>query len=80
MASGRLVDWARANRFPAHLIDLQLDHVLGNKVSQAYGHDKLIEERRAMMRQWGNYCSRPAPVPATGTDNVLSLAKRRKKA
>jgi integrase len=74
------VDWARANRFPAHLIDLQLDHVLGNKVGQAYGHDKLIEERRAMMRQWGDYCSRPAPVPATGTDNVLSLAKRRKKA
>ena len=54
------VDWARANRFPAHLIDLQLDHVLGNKVGQAYGHDKLIEERRAMMRQWGDYCSRPA--------------------
>jgi len=74
------VDWARANRFPAHLIDLQLDHVLGNKVGQAYGHDKLIEERRAMMQQWGDYCSRPAPVSATGTDNVLSLAKRRKKA
>ena len=59
---------------------MQLDHVLGNKVGQAYGHDKLIEERRAMMRQWGDYCSRPGPVPATGTDNVLSLAKRRKKA
>ena len=30
----------------SHLIDLQLDHVLGNKVGQAYGHDKLIEERQ----------------------------------
>jgi integrase len=74
------VDWARANGFPSHLIDMQLDHVLGNKVSQAYGHDRMIEERRAMMRQWGGYCSRPAPVSAAGTENVLSLAKRRKKA
>jgi integrase len=73
-----LVDWARANDFPSHLIDLQLDHVLGNKVGQAYGHDKLIEERRAMMRQWGDYCSRPAARRATGTDNVLSLSRRRK--
>jgi integrase len=70
------VDWARANRFPSHLIDLQLDHVLGNKVGQAYGHDKMIEQRRGMMELWGEWCSGP-PKPATGT-NVLSLAKRRK--
>jgi integrase len=71
------VDWARANEFPAHLINLQLDHVLGNKVGQAYGHDKLIEERRAMMRQWGDHCSRPAPERKAG--KILDLSSKRKR-
>jgi integrase len=71
------VDWARANEFPAHLIDLQLDHVLGNKTGQAYGHNKLIEERRAMMRQWGDYCSRPAPERKAG--KILDLSSKRRR-
>jgi integrase len=59
-----LVDWCRANGYAEHLIKRQLDHVIGGKVDQAYGHDQHIEERRAMMRAWGDYCAQPEP--ATG--------------
>jgi integrase len=59
-----LVDWARANNYPQYLWDIQLDHVLGNKVGQSYGHDKLIEERRKMMTAWGAYCSTAEPESA----------------
>jgi integrase len=45
-----LTDWCHANGFSQRLIDRQLDHVVGNKVAQSYGHDQMIEERRAMMR------------------------------
>ena len=74
-----LVDWCRANEFPEHLIKRQLDHVIGGKVDQAYGHDQHIEERRAMMRLWGDYCAQPEPEPATGTDNVVQINGPRKK-
>jgi integrase len=71
------VDWARTNGFQDYLYKLQLDHVLGNKVGQAYGHNKLVEERRAMMRQWGDYCSRPAPELKAG--KVFDLSSKRKR-
>jgi integrase len=74
-----LKDWSRANKYPDYQIELQLDHVLGNTVGQSYGHDKLVEERRAMMRMWGDYCAQPAPEPATGTDNVSQINEARKK-
>jgi hypothetical protein len=63
----------RWGRFAEHL-KRQLDHVIGGKVDQAYGHDQHIEERRAMMRLWGDYCAEPGP--ATGT--VLQMNRRRK--
>ena len=72
-----LVDWCRANEFPEHLIKRQLDHVIGGKVDQAYGHDQHIEERRCMMRLWGDYCARPEPEPMTGT--VVQMNGPRKK-
>jgi integrase len=56
-----LVDWCRAHGFAEHLTKRQLDHVIGGKVDQAYGHDQHIEERRAMMRSWGDYCAQPEP-------------------
>jgi integrase len=74
-----LVDWCRANKFPEHLIKRQLDHVIGNKVDQAYGHDQAIEERRAMMRLWGDYCAAPAPEPATGTVSQINEARKKRR-
>ncbi len=70
------VDWARSLDMDERLIQLQLDHVSGSKSDRAYGHNKLLERRRTMMLQWGDYCSRPAPEPVA--DNVLSIADRRK--
>src|SRR5262249_31405701 len=53
-----LVDWCRAQKiYPEHLIKRQLDHVIGNKVDQAYGHDQHLEQRRAMMEEWGKWCA-----------------------
>ncbi len=64
-------NWAKANGFDQRLIDLQLDHVSGSKSDQSYGRADMLEERRIMMMQWGDYCSRPAPEPVS--DNVLPL-------
>lgn len=74
-----LTDWCHANGFSQRMIDRQLDHVVGGKVAQAYGHDQMIEERRAMMRMWGEYCAKPAPEPATGTANVAQINEARKR-
>jgi integrase len=74
-----LRDWCRANKFPGEWWDIQVDHVLGDKTSQSYGHNPLLEERRRMMEQWGEYCSKPAPEPQTG-DVVVNLADKRRPA
>jgi integrase len=73
-----LTHWCNANGFAPRLINRQLDHVVGGKVLRAYDRDPSIEERRAMMRLWGDYCARPAPEPATGT--VVEMNGRRKNA
>jgi integrase len=72
-----LKDWCRANKFPMDWYEIQVDHVLGNKVGQAYGHDPLIEERRGMMEAWGQYCSQPAPEPHSA--DVVKLSEKRKR-
>jgi integrase len=71
-----LTDWCHARGYAPRLVHRQLDHVVGGKVDQAYGHDQMIEERRAMMQLWGDYCARPEPEPITGT--VLQMNRRRK--
>lgn len=73
-----LKDWCRANRFPMDWYEIQVDHVLGNKVDQAYGPDPLIEQRRGMMELYGEYLSKPAPKPKAG--NVVNLADKRRSA
>jgi integrase/transcriptional regulator with XRE-family HTH domain len=72
-----LKDWWRANRFPMDWYEIQVDHVLGNKSKQAYGHDPMTEERRGLMELWGEYCSRIAPEPQGG--HVVKLAEQRKR-
>jgi integrase len=74
-----LRDWCRANRYPPEWWDIQADHVVGNgnKASQSYGPDKLLEERRGMMEAWDEYCSRPAPEPQSA--DVVKLSEKRKR-
>jgi integrase len=74
-----LRDWCRAKGYPPEWWDIQADHVVGNgnKVSQSYGPDKLLEERRGMMEAWGEYCSKPAPEPQSA--DVVKLSEKRKR-
>jgi integrase len=71
-----LRDWCRAHKYPAEWWDLQVGHVLGAEVSQSYGHDPLIDQRHAMMTEYGRYCSAPAPEPTSA--DVVQFADRRK--
>jgi integrase len=73
-----LKDWWRANGYPMDLLEIQFDHVLGNQVGQAYGHDTLLEHRRRYMELWGEYCSKPTPEPKAG--EVVSLSSKRRPA
>jgi integrase len=72
-----LRELCRANRYPPEWRDIQADHSLGNKTSQSYGSNKLIEERRGMMEQFGKYCSKPAPEP---TVDVINFADKKRSA
>jgi hypothetical protein len=73
-----LRDWCRANKYPSEWWDIQVDHVLGNKTSQSYGHDDLLDERRCMMEAWGEYCAKPSPEPEDA--QVFNLADKRRPA
>jgi integrase len=73
-----LKDWCRVNEFPMDWYEIQVDHVLGNSVGQAYGHDTLLDQRRDMMEAWGEYCSTPAPEPKAG--EVIPISSKRRSA
>jgi integrase len=72
-------DWMRAETsFDDILWHIQVDHVLGDRTSQAYGHNKLLDQRRSMMELWGEYCAKPAPEPKAG--KVFKLSNKRRPA
>ena len=73
-----LTQWCNANGYAPRLINRQLDHVVGGKVARAYDRDPSIEERRLMMRMWGEYCSRPEPEPITRTMVQMNGRPRKK--
>jgi hypothetical protein len=80
-----LTNWADANTWDGRLLELQVGHLIPGKVKQSYHRAALVEERRPMMKAWGEYCSRPlAPEPAEADANVESFmrgrAKRRSRA
>jgi integrase len=72
-----LRDWCRANGYPNEWWEIQAHHVLGDKTSQAYGHDPLFEQRRGMMEAWGNFCTRPTPATGTNVAQINEARKRR---
>jgi integrase len=70
------LNWAKANNWSKELRDLQVGHIVRGKVDQAYERDPLVNQRRPMMEEWGQFCSAPAPEPVEA-GNVESLAERR---
>ena len=55
-----LTGWAMEQEYNPMLIELALAHVVGNKTSQAYFRNPLLEERRAMLAAWCEYID---PLP-----------------
>jgi integrase len=79
-----LNDWRRAKKYPKEWFDIQVDHLIGDKVAQAYGPDKLLEERRGMMEHWDKDLSTPPPKPKAAkelkTANVIDLTDKKRRA
>ena len=50
-------DWCRQNnRFPDEWSELALAHVNSDQTRAAYARGELLEERRGMMEEWGQFC------------------------
>jgi integrase len=77
---GALRNWMRTKtNFKEVLWKIQVDHKVGIDASDdAYGRDKLLDDRRPLMELWGEYCSKPAPEPKAG--KVLEMYKKRRTA
>jgi integrase len=57
--------WANENHFPEDAIEISLDHEIGAKIRRLYARDAEHKElRHRLMEAWGEYCSRPEPLPA----------------
>ena len=53
-------DWAHERTtYPPHIIEMALAHVVGPAVLRAYRRTDLFEQRRRLMQQWSEFCSRP---------------------
>ncbi len=64
-------DWvAEETNTPGEVAEAALAHAVSNKVEAAYRRTDLLEKRRALMRQWADFCTgkvaTSAPVEASG--------------
>jgi integrase len=51
-------DWcAEATNHPREVAEQALSHVLGDKVEAAYRRGDLFEKRRALMKDWAEFCT-----------------------
>ena len=48
--------WATAQNYEWLLVELALDHAIGNDVSARYYRDDALEQRRPMMQAWSDHC------------------------
>lgn len=52
-------DWAgEVSQYPQDVAEMALAHTIKNKVEAAYRRGDLLEKRREMMRDWGNYVAK----------------------
>ena len=66
-------DWAtEQTNFPDIVAETALAHVVGSKTERAYRRGDLLERRRLLMQQWGEFCARP-PQPSA----IVPMRKRR---
>jgi len=45
-------------KFPHHIVDMQLGHVVKDANGRAYNRATFLDERREMMQRWADYCSK----------------------
>jgi len=51
---------AERTSFPREVVEAALAHVIGNKVEAAYQRSDLLDKRRELMAEWGEYCANAA--------------------
>jgi integrase len=47
---------AETTSYPSQVLEFAIAHVDPDKVQEAYQRSRLIERRRELMKDWGNYC------------------------
>jgi len=53
-------DWvAEQTDCPSAVAEMALAHSIGNAVEAAYRRGDMLDKRRPLMAQWGNYCTKP---------------------
>jgi integrase len=62
-------DWAAEHSYDDAVAEAALAHKVGDDVIAAYKRTRFFELRQRMMRDWAEYCDRPA----SGDDNVVPL-------
>lgn len=51
-------DWATENGYPNDMSEVALAHLVGDAVMQSYRRTDAVEQRRAMMTAWSDWCER----------------------
>ena len=55
--------WANDLNRPREVIEMVLDHVIGNQIERIYARDsERLEQRRKLMDEWAEYCGRTEPL------------------
>ena len=63
--------WAQERTdFPREVAEIALAHLVGSDVERSYAHSTLLEKRKQLMDQWGDFCVAPKD------SNVVKLHKR----
>lgn len=55
-------DWAAKAGYSLELRERALHHVVGDKVTQTYNRDELVEQRRPMMKAWAKFACGKARI------------------
>ena len=63
-------DWAEeTTAYSRAVVEMALAHAIGDKVEAAYRRGDLLEKRRRLMTDWGDYCAKPSAK----ADNVTPI-------
>jgi integrase len=56
--------WANDLGRSREAIEMTLDHKVGNDIELTYNQAQRLQQRRMLLEEWGEYCSRAEPLPA----------------